>query len=267
MIDLDAYFARIDYAGPRRPTGDVLAKIIERHTMSIAFENLDILLGRPVRLDVASIEGKLVRDRRGGYCFEHNTLLCGVLRQIGFDVVTLGARVRWMVPHGVVVARTHMLLSVTVEGAGRLVDGGFGGVGLTAPLRLDFDGEQPSLFESQRIVAAPDGRLLQVKLNGEWRDLYVFTEEPQHPADFEMANWFTSTHPNSRFQQNLIVNAAEPGVRSSLFNRELTVYRAGGVEKTAIDDPDQLLDVLVSRFHLSFPAGTRFGAPGARWAR
>jgi N-hydroxyarylamine O-acetyltransferase len=266
-FDVDAYFARIGYSGPRTPTSDVLARITERHTLSIPFENLDILLGRPIVLDVPSIEAKLVHGRRGGYCFEHNTLLGGVLRQLGFDVVSLGARARWMVPAAAVTARTHMLLSVAADGGRRLVDGGFGGVGVTAPLRLDFDGEQPSLFEAQRIVAASGGRLLQAKLNGEWRDLYVFTNEPQHAVDYEMANWFTSTHPGSRFQQNLIVTAAEPGVRSSLFNRELSIYQDGRVEKTVVDDPDHLLEVLATRFRLAFPAGTRFGPAGSPWAR
>jgi N-hydroxyarylamine O-acetyltransferase len=266
-FDVDAYLTRIGYFGPRTPSLDVLGQVVQRHTLSIPFENLDILLGRSIPLDVASLERKLVHGRRGGYCFEHNTLLGGVLRQLGFDVVVLGARGRWMVPPDVVLPRTHMLLSVGVEGGRRLVDGGFGGVGVTAPLRFDAEGEQPSLFEAQRVVPSAGGRLLQAKLSGEWRDLYVFTDEPQHPIDIEMANWFTSTHPRSRFQQNLIVTTAHPGVRLSLFNRDLSVYREGHVERTLVTDPDALLEVLATRFHLPFPAGTRFGAPGAPWAR
>jgi N-hydroxyarylamine O-acetyltransferase len=268
-FDLDAYFARTGYEGPRRPTLDVLARVTERHTLTIPFENLDILLGRPVRLDVASLEGKLVRGGRGGYCFEHNTLLAGVLRQLGFELDTLAARGRWMVPPGVILPRTHMALAVKLDGRSYLVDGGFGGVGVTAPLRLDLDGEQPSLFEVQRIVPDPEGKLLQAKLNGEWRDLYAFGERPSPAVDFEMANWFTSTHPNSRFQQSLIVTTAAAGIRASLFNRDLSVYRDGRIEKTVIDDPDRLLEVLASRFHLAFPPGTRFGAkhPTAAWAR
>jgi N-hydroxyarylamine O-acetyltransferase len=266
-FDVDAYLTRIGYAGPRRPTFEVLAAIQQRHVLSIPFENLDILLGRPIGLDVASIERKLVHGGRGGYCFEHNTLLGAVLRQLGFDVVTLAARVRWGVQPGVVPPRTHMLLSVGCDDGRRLVDGGFGGVGLTAPLRFDAEGEQPSLFEPQRLLPVPDGQLLQVRLNGEWRDLYVFTHEPRHPIDFEVGNWFTSTHPRSRFRQGLIVNLAQPGERRSLVNRDLTVYRDGRVERSVVDDPDQLLEVLATRFQLTFPAGTRFGHPGAPWAR
>jgi N-hydroxyarylamine O-acetyltransferase len=269
-FDVDAYFARIGYTGPRAPTLDVLAAVLERHVLAIPFENLDILLGRTVALDVTALERKLVHGRRGGYCFEHNTLLGGVLRQLGFEVVTLAARVRWGAPPDVVPPRTHMLLSVALEDGRRLVDGGFGGIGLTAPLRFDVEGEQPSLFEPQRLCAVPGGQLLQVSMHGEWRDLYVFTHEPRHPIDFEVANWFTSTHPRSRFKQNLVVNLAQPGERLSLVNRELSVYRSGTVTKTAVNDPDQLLDVLATRFQLPFPAGTRFGGGDASipaWAR
>jgi N-hydroxyarylamine O-acetyltransferase len=262
-FDLDAYFDRIGYAGPREPTAPVLAAIVQHHALSIPFENLDILLGRPILLDVASLEAKLVKRRRGGYCFEHNTLLGGVLRQLGFDVTPLAARVRWMVPRGVVLPRTHMLLVVRLGGERLLVDGGFGGVGVAAPLRMDFEGEQPSLYEPQRIVLTDAGRLLRTRMAGEWRDLYVFTDEPQFAVDFEMANWFTSTNPGSRFKQNLIVTNAAPGVRQSLFNRELSVYRDASVERRSVDDPEELLEVLASRFHLALPPGTRFGVSPA----
>jgi N-hydroxyarylamine O-acetyltransferase len=192
----------------------------------------------------------------------------------------------------VIMPRTHMLLSVGLgRGAGAdrerpdregdgacehgraedetryLVDGGFGGIGLTAPLRIGDPAEQPSLFEPQRIATVPEGRLLQARVNGEWRDLYVFGDGPQEAIDFEVANWFTSTHPDSRFKRNLIVSLASPTIRHVLFNRELSAYRTGGVERSSIDDPEQLLEVLESVFHLSFPARTRFGDAGAPWAR
>jgi N-hydroxyarylamine O-acetyltransferase len=266
-FDLDAYFRRIGYEGPRQATLAVLTAIAEHHTLSIPFENLDILLGRPIHLGAASLEAKLVRDGRGGYCFEHNTLMAGVLRQLGFDVAPRAARVRWMLPPDVIGPRTHMLLAVKLGGERWLVDGGFGALGVTAPLRMDFDGEQASRFEAQRLVTHASGRVLQARVAGEWQDLYSFTDEPTHPIDFEVANWFTSTHPGSRFTHNLIVTLASPGARHVLFNRELTVYRDEGIERKAVDDPDQLLELLASTFHLQFAPGTRVGSTGGLWAR
>src|SRR5689334_9048986 len=133
-IDLDAYFERIGYTGAGTPTLDTLRVILLRHTEAIAFENLDPLLRRRVRLDAASLERKLVRDGRGGYCFEHNLLLRHALEGIGFAVTGLAARVIWNAPEGALRPRTHMLLRVQVEGTPYLADVGFGGQTLTGPL-------------------------------------------------------------------------------------------------------------------------------------
>jgi N-hydroxyarylamine O-acetyltransferase len=92
-IDLDAYFERIGYAGERTPTLDTLRGIQACHPAAIAFENLNPLLGWPVRLDARSLQQKLVVDRRGGYCFEHNLLLGHVLNAVGFSVSGLAARI------------------------------------------------------------------------------------------------------------------------------------------------------------------------------
>src|SRR5688572_5787925 len=97
-LDLDAYFERIGHRGPRPATLDTLAAIHALHPAAIPFENLDPFLGRPVRLDLPSLERKLVDERRGGYCFEHNLLLAAVLRRLGFAVTGLAARVLWNQP-------------------------------------------------------------------------------------------------------------------------------------------------------------------------
>src|SRR5471032_2344964 len=101
MIDLDAYFARIGYDGPRMATLETLRALHRLQPQVIAFENLDPLLGRPVRLDASSLEQKLVHGGRGGYCFEQNLLFAHALRAIGFKVTELAARVLWNVPAGV----------------------------------------------------------------------------------------------------------------------------------------------------------------------
>ena len=96
-IDLEAYLARIGYTGSRATDFATLAAIHAAHAGVIPFENLDILLGRLIATDPPSIERKLVRDRRGGYCFEQNALLGAALRQLGFAVTPLIGRVRWQI--------------------------------------------------------------------------------------------------------------------------------------------------------------------------
>ncbi len=264
--DLDAYFSRIGYKGPRDATLSTLAEIQGHHARAIPFENLDVLLGRGVSLELDAIEQKLVRDRRGGYCFEHNGLFAAVLRALGFQVTTLIARVRWKVPSDVPTPQTHMILRVDLDGRPWLADAGFGGMGLTAPIALDIDAEQGVLPEPRRLVR--QGRHLQhqVKLGGEWTDVYLFTLDEVPAIDFEIANWFTSTHPNSRFRQNLIVSLTQGDRRFAVLNREFTTrYADGRVERRVIQTPAELLTILAENFGMYFPADTRFDAPNACW--
>ena len=134
-IDLDAYFHRVGYAGPRAATLEALRWLHARHAEAIPYENLDPLVGRPVRLDPASLERKLVRGGRGGYCFEQNLLFRHVLEALGFRVTGLAARVLWNAVEGVVPPRGHMVLRVELADGPYLADVGFGGQSLTGPLR------------------------------------------------------------------------------------------------------------------------------------
>lgn len=264
--DLDAYFARLGYTGPREATLSVLHAIHLGHVLTFPFENLDVLLGRGISLEDTVIAQKFLHARRGGYCFEQNGLLEAVLRALGFRVTPLIARVRWQAAPGVATPQSHKILRIDLDGRPWLADAGFGGIGLVEPLALDTDAEQGPPHEARRLVA--DGHFLtqQFRVAGEWLDVYRFTLDEAAPIDFEVANWYTSTHPQSRFRQNLIVALAQPDRRLALFNRELTTrYPDGRVEKSAIDTPDDLLAILAEPFGLHFPAGTRFGPPGSPW--
>ena len=260
-IDLDKYLERIGYAGPREPTAETLVGIHTAHAVSIPFENLDIVLGAGVKLDLASVFTKLVVSRRGGYCFEHNTLFAEVLSGLGFAVEILSARVRMGPPRPT--PRTHCLLRVTIDGAPWLADVGFGGDGLLEPLPWR-EGEDLS-SGGIRYRLEPEGRdtVLHAAIpNAGWLPLYAIrADDPVLPIDLELGNWFTSTHPASPFTRSVIAQRISRDERLRLVNKELTIRRGSQIEKLEIADPDQLLEVLRERFALDFPAGTRFKAP------
>src|ERR1700722_4890159 len=130
-LDLDAYLCRIGYTGPRTPTIDVLRAIHRAHLQTIPFENLDALAGTPVHLDLPRIEAKLVHGRRGGLCFEQNSLLAAALEALGFTTTSLAARVHLA---DKISGRHHMLLDVAVDGESWLADVGFGFNGFLEPL-------------------------------------------------------------------------------------------------------------------------------------
>ncbi len=260
-IDLEAYLRRIGYSGPRQATLDTLRAIHARHPQAIAFENLDPFLHRPVRLDLASLERKLVREGRGGYCFEHNLLLAAVLRSLGFGVTGLAARVLWNAPQGAVRPRGHMLLAIELGGESYLADVGFGGLTLTAPLRLVTGIEQPTPHEPFRLIAEDGLFVLQALLRGEWRPLYRFDMQPQATIDYEVANWFLSTHPESHFVTGLMAARVGADRRCALANRQLSIHPLrGATEHRELASVAELRGVLEEIFDVRVPGGAEVDA-------
>jgi N-hydroxyarylamine O-acetyltransferase len=245
MIDLDAYFRRIGFTASARPDLETLATLHRLHPQAIAFENLDPLLGVPVPLDEAALQGKLVRAGRGGYCYEHNLLFMHVLRALGFAVRGLGARVQYGAPEGVVTPRAHMLLRVDLDGRRHIADVGFGGMTLTAPLELDQDGEQATPHEPCRLVRSGEDFVLQAKIGPSWQALYRFDLQEQFQPDYEITNWYQSTCPDSPFTRSLMAARAVPGVRYALRNNELSVHvRDKASERRRLRSAAEMRDVM-----------------------
>jgi len=256
-LDLEAYLGRIGYSGRLQPVPAVLEAIHLAHATHIPFENLDILLKRPIRLDLASLQAKLVTGGRGGYCFEQNLLFSAVLQRLGFSVTQLAARVLYRSRRKL--PRTHILLRVDVDGATWLADVGFGLEGLLLPVPFGSGREARQFAWTYRAVEADGEWILQSLRNDSWMNLYSFTLEPCLAVDFEPANHYTATHPDSRFVRTLTVQLPTPEVRYLLRNRELVLDRGGTVTRRVLADDDELLAVLAEVFGLRFPAGTRFG--------
>jgi N-hydroxyarylamine O-acetyltransferase len=273
-LDVDSYFARIGYAGSRQVSLATLNAIVDRHVQSIPFENIAILLGQPISIEVGAIEEKLVHRRRGGYCFEQNTLLLHVLEALGFSVSALSARTRYRRPERYGLPRTHMLLRVELDGESYLADVGLGGFSPACALRLVVDQAQDTPHEPRRLVRegswldltlhAPDAVLLhQAYFGAAWHTLAELTLEHMPPMDREMANWYTSAHPGSHFREHLIAARVTPNGRVTLQDDELTLRpRAGVAETRVLSTYDELLGALEEHFTLSFPPETRFVCPG-----
>jgi N-hydroxyarylamine O-acetyltransferase len=260
-IDLDAYFLRIGFRG--RPAVDLatLRELHLAHTTHIPFENLDILLGRSISIDLESIERKLVLGHRGGYCFEQNALFAAVLEQLGFAVTRLAARVRYYTSR--TLPRTHMILQVHAGGQDWLADTGFGGYGLVEPVLLEPGTIQPQFAWKFRLLNEKETWILQSERLGEWQDQYSFTLEPQLPVDYTLGNWFCSTHPESKFVRTLTAQLAGKFERHILKNHEHWIITEGKERTEIIRDEQELLKVLAANFGLQFPEGTRFKRTGA----
>ncbi|MFJ3205347.1 arylamine N-acetyltransferase [Streptomyces sp. NPDC086989] len=256
QLDLDAYLERIGYEGPVGEDGELRADLgtlyaVHRaHTDAIAFENLDVLLGRPVELGVKALEDKLVHGRRGGYCYEQNSLLAAALERIGFEVCGRGARNRTRGDS--LLAVTHAVLVVTVEGERWLCDAGFGHQGPREPVPLARPGTEVVQGEWSYAVREEGEGILALSMlrEGAWRDLYAFSPQRYHPVDYVLLNHYSSTHPRSAFVGRIVVQHPGAPVRRALVGREFTrLHSDGRVERHSVD-PDGLLALLDREFGL-----------------
>jgi N-hydroxyarylamine O-acetyltransferase len=264
-LDVDAYFERIGYAGPHSASVDTLAAIHLCHPQAIPFENLNPLLRWPVRLDVQSLQQKLVRDKRGGYCYEHNLLLSHVLRRLGFRVRELAARVLWNVPEGIVRPRSHMLLMIDLDDRPYIADVGFGGLTLTGPLRLEADRVQSTPHEPFRLLKSDDAFLMQAKCGESWRSLYLFDLQEQMLSDYEVVSWYLCNNPSSHFVTGLVAARPDRECRYALRGNEFAVHHmTGETDRRLLTGTGELRAALERALRVTLPDAPELEAALAR---
>jgi N-hydroxyarylamine O-acetyltransferase len=251
--DLEAYFERIGYTGAREPVPEVLRALHLAHVTHVPFENLDVQLGRPIRLDLASLQEKLVHNRRGGYCFEQNGLFAAVLEKLGFNLTRLAARVRLGSPR--IMPRTHMMLLVEAGGESWLADVGFGGRGLLEPIPLVADRDYQQGMWSYRLKREGELWVLECPMEKAATIQYAFNLEPQLPVDYELGNHYCSTHPDSRFVQTLTVQMASQSARHMLRNNEYLIVEPGETRAEVVQNGEQLIRILEDSFGLRPESG------------
>jgi len=255
-VNLNAYFERIGFAGSIAPTLATLEALHALHPAAIAFENLNPLLGLPVKLDLASLQNKLLTERRGGYCYEHNLLLMAMLGELDFTVRGLAARVLWNNPGAVDSPGPahHMLLAVDINKSTYIADVGFGGLTLTAPLKLKPDVEQNTPHETFRLTGGEPVWLLEALVGESWRPLYAFETTEQSLDSYEAANAFLSSDPASPFCQQLRVALSPPGKRLTLRDNRLASHVAGSESVTReLTSVAEMREVLGTSFGLQLP--------------
>ncbi|MFF2744203.1 arylamine N-acetyltransferase [Kitasatospora sp. NPDC058048] len=225
-LDLDAYLKRIGYDGEHEPTLKVLRGLHAAHIATLAFENLEVVLGRPVRLDLESLQAKMVRRRRGGTCCEQTLLYAAALDALGFTFTATASRVR--LGEERVRPATHMSLRVELGGEDWFTDVGFGAEGILEPLRLR-DGEIArqagwtyGLVREAGPTPGAAGPLVLRRLRRDgWFDLYAIGTEPRFPVDLTVTSHYTSTHSLSPFHDKLLVQRPGADQRLALDNTEL----------------------------------------------
>jgi N-hydroxyarylamine O-acetyltransferase len=246
-LDLDAYLKRLSYEGSLDPMVETLQALHRAHLASIPFENLDILLGRGISLELDAIQQKLVQSQRGGYCFEHNLLFSAALERIGFSVTRLSARVQPDRPG----PRTHVCLVVEAGGERWLADTGFGTTLLeAAPLRDGAISEQGVWTYRLDLDESGVWYLRSMTQEG-WATEYAFSLEPQRQIDYIVHNHYTSTYPGSPFVNQLVALRKTPERQYALRGREFTTSVPGQAYTHRTVGDDDLAGVLEETFGIA----------------
>ncbi len=238
------------------------------HRQAITFENIDVLLGRPILIDSESVFAKLVSRGRGGYCFEQNRLYADMLALAGITSRPLLARPRLALPEGFTGPRTHVLLLAEVEGQPWIADAGFGG-SFVPPLPLEHLAETSTPDGARhrlRRVGQPDGEWLleragprdttdgRAKDEQGWQAQYSFDLGPVMPMDLEQANHWTATWPGSRFRAGPIVSLVLPGGFMALSGTVLSVAADGTASKRELTGPEEWRGVMAETFGIALSA-------------
>jgi len=257
--NIDAYFERIGFAGSIAPTLETLTQLHALHPAAIPYENLDPLMGVPVRLDLANLQQKLVFDRRGGYCFEQNTLLRAILQDLDFEVKVHGARVIWGHEGEEEPPLRHIVLTVDVAGVTYLCDVGFGGLTATAPLRLRSGAEQETPLDRYRLTDADGLWLLEVEIDGAWLKLFDFTlAELSEERIVELNDIADSSE---FFTTQLLAARIEKTRRLAISNTRLNIHAPGQPsESRALGSVAELREVLSGMMGIALPSDERLDA-------
>ncbi len=249
-FDLDRYLERTGISQLPATAEERLREIHTRQALTVPFENFDIHMGRPISVIQSDVEKKIVENRRGGYCYELNTLLIAALRSAGLEVQPRMARV--LFGRTGPSARSHLVLEVTASGRMWLADVGFGGPGLFEPMPLEPGYESVQAGSRYRLRRDSYGMLLERSAGETWMPIYVFADEPCLPEDIEMSNHFTSTFPGSPFRRMRMCAIHRPWGKATLMDYNVTLTRHDGTsESIRLKPGPEYLSALETHFGLN----------------
>jgi N-hydroxyarylamine O-acetyltransferase len=248
-MDLDKYFTRIGYTGGAAPTLETLTALHTAHVFTIPFESLDAKYGREISLAPDALFDKLVTRRRGGYCFEMNGLFSIALSALGFRVKNLLARTALGDEYH---AKSHEVLTVELDGNTYLADVGYGNDGISAPLEVRCGTKQTQFGNTYSFTEhAKHGWVLCRREGDTFSPMYAFTERECLPVDFEVANYYTATHPTSFFKMSAFATKPTPTGRITLTEEYLKIREKGVITERKVTDKQDFARLLYDYFELN----------------
>jgi len=249
-MNIPAYLTRLNYTNSVKPDAETLHGLHLAHLLTIPFENLDIGLKRPIQLSVEALWDKIILRKRGGFCYELNSLFAWLLKQIGFDVTFLNARVFNREGNlGIDFDHLALLVRIPQDPARWLADVGFGD-SFSKTLSFDVPNDQVQGLRSYRLEQTTEGYIIwQKNYDGIWERQYFFDLQPRNfPADYESACLYHQTSPKSSFTRASIISRATPDGRVSLEDGRLIITTNGQREERLVPNQEAYQALLKEHF-------------------
>ncbi|MCF2856844.1 arylamine N-acetyltransferase [Pseudoalteromonas sp. SMS1] len=227
-----------------------LNQLQRAHIAHYSFNSISVLLNQPMPLDLPHLFNKLIAKRRGGYCFEHNKLVYHILKNLGFEVKRLLARVVYN--RDIDVPNTHRATLVTYQGTHYVIDVGFGPQGALYPLALVPNKPQRQGNDTFRILQKRRTEYhFQILKDDMFFTLYTFELGHFTEADCDLSHFYSHAHPDAAFVNNLVVSQKTLYVTHSLRNQQYHHITPHHKEITTITSEKQLHQLLNDLFHLN----------------
>lgn len=245
---LDAYLKRIGFIGTPSPDFATLKQLMQRQLRTVPFENLDVRSGKIVSIALDDIVAKIIPTRRGGYCYEVNSLFAMALTAVGIPYTLAGARPMTFPERR---ARTHMVVIATVEGKRYLCDTGYGRLAIREPMDLSLiDTPVPQDYDTYRLILKDGEYTAQAQMPDGWDNLYSFNLDRFELCDFVPANWFNSTSPDSIFTQKTLLMRHTDDGRILLVDGHLRAYAGGQITERTVA-PEEMPAVVKDLFGIT----------------
>ena len=249
----------LDLLGIRSPLSadlETLRVLQTRHIDVFPFQSLSTVMGEPISLKLEDIIHKIIKNRRGEYCYELNLLFYHLLKYLGFDVEILTGYIIQNNDVSEPRPRTHVLLKVTLNHQAYISDVGYGGLVPPIPLLIEYDGIQQTVLGEYKIDfhSDLDRYSLSIKSHDEWRALYAFDLCYQSYPDLIVGNWYVSTHPHSPFKSRLMLaKTRDTHIRQALLNNRYTEYVAGEISlQLELKDSSEVIETIYEKFGIQF---------------
>lgn len=243
------YFEKLNVQ-PIQLSMELVRELQKNHLAQFSFNNLAVLLGKTISLDISDIIKKIVTDGIGGYCFEHNKLMHDVLKSLGFNVRCLIARV--VNNQDIDAPRTHRITLLEWDGDNYLVDVGFGPKCIQAPIKIKEDSELKVKYQTHRIVINQHGDYqLELLTDNGYFSLYTFNLNRYTESDCMVGNFYSNNHPYAVFVNNLVVSLILQDKIISIMNSIYYLTFENSITKIEIKDHIQLQSIIKDDFNIA----------------